>query len=137
MVQLLLQVVDDALDSLFHDRNIEIEKQAQPEPAEAQVRQNLGNVNVLDHSHRFGFDENLVLDDQVCAVHNAQRAASVLRVDGGFTRERQLALCKLDRERCCIRRFQQSWTQDAVDRYRSVDNVSRNCLLIHDERDPI
>ncbi len=52
-------------------------------------------------------------------------------MNGRFTLEVQVAMHEFDFQRGDIRRLQQPWPQDFVNRYSRVHQMRRNLILIH------
>jgi len=71
---------------------VEVEKQADCEPCEFEVGEELGSVNSLQLLHTLDLDDQLVLDDEIGAIGHVQRDAMVHERDGHLTLEREVSL---------------------------------------------
>ena len=66
--QLGFRSVDSPLDAFPHMRHVEIQQQAEFEPTDFQIRQQLGAVNREQFLHCFEFDDDAVFDKKVDSI---------------------------------------------------------------------
>lgn len=60
-----MRIEDDAPELTFHGDSVEVETEAQPQVAESQVDQHLGNMLLSQGGDRFEFDHQLIADKYV------------------------------------------------------------------------
>src|SRR5687767_11915396 len=62
------EVVNEAPDSVFEKRDVEIDEQAQGAIAHPKVGEDLGGVDGLEHLDHFYFHDDLVFNEEIDAI---------------------------------------------------------------------
>jgi hypothetical protein len=77
--------IDHALYSVAEMENIEVDQQAHTNPAEAQIREQLGFVDRMDGLGRFHLDYDATFDNQIDAIPRFKFAAFIDQRQGYFS----------------------------------------------------
>jgi len=88
----------------------------------------MDRFDVLNCLH---FKQNQIVDQKVCSVHHAERAALVEALDWHFSRKGKTSKSQLDFHRCHISGFEQTRAKGLVNGDGRVDKLCRDFIHRH------
>src|SRR5580704_15018859 len=116
----------DAFDSVFEERDVEVDQQAEALAGQFEVGQKLCLENRDEVFDRFQFNENAILDEHVQAHVGVEANSFVDNRHGILCHKSETALAQFVAEANFVNRFGESWSERSMNFERCIDNLPSN-----------
>jgi hypothetical protein len=114
---------DAPSDAVRQGHRVEIDQQSDAARADAKVGQQLGFVQRVNLLHRFEFEDNVLLDNDVCLVTGIEIDTVVNQGEPDMLGERQVGFLEFVAEASLVGGFQEARAQARVDAHGKSDDL--------------